>query len=106
MTTLLLLPLVTLPKTSLRLSFKQPKEWPELTETLNEAGESIVITKAEAVIGWGLKESVKKAFGTDLKGIDEVDVSEKMAALEDAGIHVVASPADIGSTVARVLQRA
>jgi succinyl-CoA synthetase alpha subunit len=31
--------------------------------------------------------------------------AEKMTAMEDAGIHVVKSPADIGTTVARVMKR-
>jgi hypothetical protein len=84
------LPIVALPKTSLAITFKKPKEWLELKEALNEAGETLAITKAEAVIGWGLQADVKEAFGSDLAEIGETEVSEKMKAL-DANLYLKAS---------------
>jgi len=36
----------------------------------------------------------------------EGTAAEKMAAMEDAGIHVVISPAEMGETMARLLGRA
>ena len=77
------LPVATLPNACLRLALKRPMEWAELKDALNKAGDEIAITKAEAVVGWGLKDSVKKTFENELTDIAELDVSDKMTTLDE-----------------------
>lgn len=81
------LPLVSLPKSALQLAFKVQKEWPDLKDVLSSAGESLVLTKAEAVVGWGTKNTLNEVFKADLDSIKDVDVADKMAAL-DANLYL------------------
>jgi hypothetical protein len=78
---------LTLPKFCLRLAFKKTKEWDELKEALSEATREVAITKTEVIMGWGLRYSVKEIFRDELTDIDDLDVSDKMAAL-DANLYM------------------
>ena len=65
------LPILALPDRCHSLSFSAPKDWHHLREAMSAANGGLILHKAESVLAWGSRTTVRSAFGSDLKSIAE-----------------------------------
>lgn len=63
------LPLLSVPGECLSLTFKKPKDWDELRQISRNSENTLIFTKSDAVWCWGTEETVRNAFGDNLKSI-------------------------------------
>jgi len=63
------LPIVSMPRQRLELSFTRPKEWDDLRKARHDSENTVFLTKADSVSCWGSRERIKQVFGNDLSGV-------------------------------------
>ncbi|MGZ5865676.1 MAG: SIR2 family protein [Xanthobacteraceae bacterium] len=80
------LPVLTVPKKCLELSFASPKEWLDLRNTQRDKDLNAIFTKAEKVWCWGIENEIRGAFGADLTTVQERDVPGDLSA--PGNLHV------------------
>jgi hypothetical protein len=76
------LPIMRLPSKCLSLSFETSKDWSELRETANKAGDELAFTKEETVFAWAEEQTILETFN-DVRGIAEIDISNRLANLSE-----------------------
>jgi hypothetical protein len=63
------LPILTMPTQCQQLSFVHPKEWRDLHEARNNTKGALILTKSEAVFGWGHEQLLRDTFGAELSDV-------------------------------------
>ena len=63
------LPILAIPAVCQELKFSKPKEWRDLHKARNNAKGALIVTKSEAVYGWGHEQLIREAFGGDLTNV-------------------------------------
>lgn len=63
------LPILSLPKECLELSLNKPMEWTDLRSAQRDAGTRTILTKADAIIGWGAEAEIRTTFEAALTSI-------------------------------------
>lgn len=76
------LPIVKLPSKCLSLSFDKPKDWEELRDTANAAGDELAFTKEEAVFAWAQEHTIRETF-KDVRAVAGIDISNRLGNLPE-----------------------
>lgn len=78
------LPLTSLPKECLALSFATPKEWTDVRVATERAEYSLVLSKTDKILCWGSRELLKLGFAEEPKSVTpyvlptELDVPDNL----------------------------
>ena len=72
------LPVMSLPRNCLELTFETPKEWADLQAAEVKARNSIICAKGSAIWGWGDEQSLRQAFGMDLKSLAPAPIDDRL----------------------------
>jgi hypothetical protein len=67
------LPIVKLPQRCLEVSFSTPKDWEELRDAANQAGDELTFTKEESVFAWGTEKTIRDTW-KNVQKVSPVDV--------------------------------
>jgi hypothetical protein len=70
------LPIISLPKECLELSFNKPKGWDELRQARDGVEGKLILTKSNTVWCWGSIERINKAFEGDVISIKKRELPE------------------------------
>jgi len=73
------LPVVGLPTKALSLKFGATREWVDLREAERRVKGRILCTREADVWAWGHEAQLREAFGADLKGIADADLTDRVA---------------------------
>ena len=68
------LPIVDLPKESLSLVFRTPKEWADLRQALSDSEGQLIFTKADTLLCWGAEATARTTFGADITAVSVRDI--------------------------------
>lgn len=74
------LPIVKLPQRCLEVSFSTPKDWDELRNAANEAGDDLAFTKEERVFVWATVKTIRDTW-KDVLQISPADVADRIGDL-------------------------
>lgn len=82
------LPVLSVPKKCLELTFATPKEWADLRQIQYDKELDVIFTKTDVVWCWGVETELRTAFGADLVSIGERDVPADLSV--PGSLHVQA----------------
>jgi hypothetical protein len=68
------LPIVTLPKQCLALTFRSAKTWDDLRSAQRQHEGHLILSRGDQVRAWGHEARVRQAFGDDFAGAQPVDL--------------------------------
>ncbi len=77
------LPILSVPERCHSLSFRTPKDWHDLRQAMANSQGRLILTKADAVWGWGSKEQLRKIFDGDLTSIGAKDFPKDIRVAEN-----------------------
>jgi hypothetical protein len=77
------LPITRLPTKCHALHFGKPLEWADVKEAENRSSGTILATKEQDVLAWGMRGAIAAAFGGALTETKEYDLGAKLLALDD-----------------------
>ena len=80
------LPVIDMPRKCAKLSFTKPKDWPDLRQARDDAQGKLILTKADAVLCWGERETVDGVFGEDLSSVQPYDLPPDIGAPDN--LHI------------------
>lgn len=80
------LPVVSLPRQCLTLSFRNPKDWDDLRRARNDAEGNLILTKSDTVCCWGNRDQIADVFGTELSSIGSCDLQAHLGGPENLQI--------------------
>lgn len=80
------LPVISMPKQCLELSFRTPKDWHDLRQARNDSGGNLILTKSDTIWCWGSQQTIKETFGNDLSSIQPRDLPTDLGAPKN--LHV------------------
>ena len=80
------LPVLTVPRTCLALTFKRAKEWADLRQVQRDTEFRTFFTKSDAVWSWGAQSELRTAFGSDLMAVGEADIPQDLS--KPSTLHV------------------
>lgn len=73
------LPVLTVPRKCLTLTFKRAKEWADLRQAQRDTEFRAFFTKSDAIWSWGSESDLRSAFGSDLISIGEADIPQDLS---------------------------
>jgi hypothetical protein len=76
------LPIVKLPSECLEISFASAKDWEELRDAGNKAGDELAFTKDGGVYAWAKKQTIRDTF-QDVRSVVPIDISNKLGNLPE-----------------------
>ena len=77
------LPILSVPERCHSLSFRTPKDWHDFRQAMANSQGRLILTKADAVWGWGSKEQLRKIFDGDLTSIGVKDFPKDIRVAEN-----------------------
>ena len=77
------LPIIELPRSCIRLSFRNAKEWKDLREARNRSKGNLILTKSDRVWSWGPEAELAAVFGDDLLSDDTCDLPADLTSPEN-----------------------
>jgi hypothetical protein len=80
------LPINTMPRQCLELSFNKPKDWEDLRQARHDSEGGLILTKSDSVWCWGDRDRIKRIFGQDLSAIQPRDLPTELESSEN--LHV------------------
>ncbi len=80
------LPVLSAPAQCQKLNFRTPKTWKDLRTAQKSVPGTLIVTRADDVLCWGLAENIKKAFSDDLISTEPVAVPSDLSAANNLPI--------------------
>jgi hypothetical protein len=77
------LPIVRMPSKCLCLVFDKVMSWDELRAFAIRAGDGLAFTKQDAVFAWGERNTIRTVFGSELRDIQEIEISNRLGNLTE-----------------------
>lgn len=68
------LPIIDLPKETLSLTFKTPKEWTDLRQALSDSEGQLIFSKSDTILCWGTEATARTTFGADVVSVSVRDI--------------------------------
>lgn len=81
------MPVVRVPDLCWKLTFDNDKEWKEIRDAEFRSKDKIICTKGASVLAWGKDESLRDAFGSDLRKTEQVTIRDLLSDL-DNNLHL------------------
>lgn len=77
------LPILSLPRQCLTLTFSSPKDWSDLRQARNDAEGRLILTKSDIVFCWGNRDQIRDSFGKEILSIEPHELPTDIGAAEN-----------------------
>jgi hypothetical protein len=80
------LPVLSVPKQCIALTFRTPKDWQELHQAQVDSSGQLILTISDSILCWGRQDQIRKTFSMDIATMTPCDLPGDLSAPQN--LHV------------------